>query len=240
MKAFNTKNNYNDTKVSNGGVLFFVFVIIISIIIAGASTAKAQNDSLLKNNVGIALNSTVTGSGHGTHYTALLTYRFQRVSVAAGLGIQKRKLNPCSAQLSYEYTLFSSEYATPHSEEYDENGNPVIAEDVYAHRNCNLEVYLFATTSYSQGAYLSQAALADEVYFNRTGAEVDNSKLKLNTAEVYSGFGIRYKITNELKAYAAIGFGAYYSPGQASGLYRPQQDFSLMMRSGISYQFGGN
>jgi hypothetical protein len=190
-------------------------LIVFSLLIASTNTF-AQNT--LKGNLGIRGTASISANRFGTLYCPSLFYKSERSLLSFGINFQERNSYATGLQLNYEYTLVDP------SKDLD----------------CNLEwleLYAFLNFNYHYNAFLGKSVCEEERYCNKE-LTVDPGKIKLKAIDNYIGFGIRIMLTQNIKWFNGVGIGAFNVFNSPDELFYNNKGLGLLMRTGISYQFG--
>lgn len=190
-------------------------LIVLSLLIASNYTF-AQNT--LKGSFGIRGTASISANRFGTLYCPSLYYRSERNLLSFGVIFQERNSYATGLQLNYEYTLVDP------SKDLD----------------CNLEwleLYAFLNFNYHYNAFLGKSVCDEERYSNKE-LTIDPAKIKLEAIDNYVGFGLRIMLTQNIKWFNGVGIGAFNVFNVPDELFYNNRGLGLLLRSGISYQFG--
>ena len=177
-------------------------------------SVAAYFNGFAQNKFGIEAVSTITGSGHGTQYSPRIFYNHQKSTISIGAIIQKQKPHLSGAQIEYQYSLYGGD------------------QDI---RNERLELFCFINSIYNY-AYLGKNEIKREesLCSDKNKSFID---FKYKTIENYVGVGLKLKITNNILWSNAIGLGVYHSFENNDNNYHAQQDFVILLRTGLSVSF---
>ena len=68
-------------------------------------------------------------------------------------------------------------------------------------------------------------------------SSIDFNNVRLNTAEMYLGFGVRTKLVKGLNWVNSIGIGGYTTFNNIDILYREKSTICLSLKTGLSFEF---
>lgn len=215
MKTYTTQpeNNTNTKNYSVSVILITLLIIMLSLTVFG------QGGKPRITPFGVSVNSTVSGAGFGTQYNICGFYQFRNNSFAIGPVFQHRNGNYSGINANYEYNLFDGS-------EHD--------YDCYNFRM--IELNSFITTTYHYNAILGNKQIRTETRVNPENT-INYGSLKYSAIEAYLGFGLNLKISPRFKWANSVGFGGWTTLKGEDNVYREKQCFSVMLRTGFSYQF---
>jgi hypothetical protein len=190
---------------------FLLFVLLLGS--AGINARDNYNRCF-----GIRGTASISANRFGTIYCPSLFYKSGNSSIAIGAAIQEHRLSASGLQFNYEYTLL----------------DPSRNADCYIDW---LELYTFASVTYYNHASLGKTVCAEEHLSNRELA-VDPAALRLKALDTYAGFGLRIALGKNLKWFNAVAIGGYSVFNSPGGLYYNNRALGLLVRTGVSWQFG--
>ena len=189
-------------------------LILIAVMLI-TSTLLSQE----KPRFGLVLNTITTGNGHGLIFSPGIMVSKGNSLLSLEMNIQKRQGNITGSQLNYEYSIYNGTSPT----------------NVYCDRDL-FDVFLYVNARYNQNQLLGENQIRVEKRVEPESS-VKFENIKLNTAEMYVGFGVRTKITKHLKWVNSIGIGGYTTLNNSTVLYRENSSICLSLKTGISYGF---
>jgi hypothetical protein len=149
-----------------------------------------------------------SGSGHGVNLNPGLYYRFKRNALSFGPNVQQENMNVSGIQSSYHHYLAAN------------------SRDMLLYYHVNMIYHVKANLG----------PVSSDQYQSLHGAPPGFS---YNTFEHYMGFGIKKLMSDNIHVDGGIGVGAYYTMNSSEMVSRPpfraDNDFSLMIRLGLSY-----
>ncbi len=167
---------------------------------------------------GISAMSSISGNGFGSEYSPGVFFIKGRKRLETGVMIQKRGLNVSGYRVNYAYTVFDG----------------AILKDEGNH---NLELFFFLDGIYHNNAKLGISQLRLENQVKKRGSTIKFDELRYKSAEGYTGFGLRIKITDHLKWANAIGIGGWGTLYGEKKLDREYQGFGIMLKTNLTFQF---
>jgi hypothetical protein len=170
-------------------------------------------------NMGLIINTTTTGNGHGLTFNPGVMFSKGNVLLSSEMNFQRMRGNFTGGQLTFEYAIYNG----------IGKGNQFCDQDMF-------DVFLFVNTRYNQNQYLGQSQLKTERKI-AYDSSIEFDKVRVNTVELYLGFGVRTKITNRLKWNNSIGIGGYKSLNETQELYRENSSICLTLKTGLSVDF---
>lgn len=188
-----------------------LFMNIILLLLAGSTSSQ---------NVGMGIETNVSGNGHGAYYSGFLSLNKGNNTVRLGGMVQQRSMNINGVRLSYSYKLAGLDYETSVAS-YDElpNGSLVLST--------------FSYVQYLNNARLSSRRSKVESLTHEEKS-IDWDKIKLSTVEAGIGIELNVKLTDWLQLRNFLGCGVYYHINYVGGMYQERMGPILNFGTGIN------
>lgn len=197
------------------------FMGILMLHMLTAAVAPAQSSRKFYENFGVRASATISGNRFGAIYDGSVFYSQNAHTFSLGVTAQKKNFKLSGVQLNYEYTMMDG---SKH----------------YGSKIDRLQLYAFGTVTYHNNVFLGKSACEEEQSGSGDAERrpVDMSGVKLKAVDAYAGFGMRIAFLQNFKWHNSIGIGGYNVLNAPAGLYYNSRSMGLMVRTGISYQFG--
>ena len=162
---------------------------------------------------GIRVSDYVTGNQMGSNFSASLVFRMGKGSFSLGPNFQQRRPHFSGMQSSFEYDF----------------GNP----------DGKASIFAFGSLIYHQSSYLGKGCVKIQNNISReTPLHCEN--IKLNTIEMYAGFGVNIKHSDFISSSWGIGVGMYNTTSanyQSMNLLRDKSAGVIMLKCALTFNF---
>lgn len=191
----------------------FSLITMLCVLVSGGASAQKSKPAL-----GVSLTSSLTGIGFGTQYSPGLFLVSGKKRIEAGPVFQKRDMNFTGFRANFSYTVYDG------------------ATALYP-GNEKLELFFYNEAIWHNSAKLGKSQMQLEKQVSRNELKVDLAALSYKAVEAYAGFGLRIKLTNQLKWGNAIGVGGWHTISGEKDLEREYNSMSLVFRTNLTWQF---
>ncbi|MBL7935062.1 MAG: hypothetical protein JNM51_04555 [Bacteroidia bacterium] len=159
----------------------------------------AQNESKSNYKLGMGVGSSISGNSHGTVYDISAHLYNGKNLISIGACVQKRKESLRGGRIDFMRFVTGKEH-------FSDKGTKYI--DGYS----KTQLYFFSHIQYLHQSCLSFGSIKREEALKESDNDIqtDFSKIKLSTIDASWGFGLNFKLTEQLVWANYIGFGAYY------------------------------